>query len=200
MISNLRGTVIHREGRLVVMEVGGVGYEVWCTTGAAAELSIGVTAAIVVHTAVREDEIRLFGFRDRLEQQVFRLLLGVSGVGAKTASELVSGVGARELLRAIPMKDLATLTGVKGIGRKTAEKILVDLHDRLGALSNREDSSQPSDATFGVRGDSPHQLALQALEALGFSRREVEPVLKAIMAEGGNLETGDIVRQALGKL
>src|SRR5262245_52116349 len=101
MIGQLSGTVTQLFGQVVLLDVGGVGYEVHCSFACVQRLSVGATATIVVHTDVKEDSIRLYGFDDYLEKQVFLLLTKVTGVGAKSASEIVSHMDKLELLRAI---------------------------------------------------------------------------------------------------
>ena len=194
MIALLNGTVDAVSGQTVTLDVNGVGYEIHCSRGCAEKLVPGERARIVIHTDVREDSIRLYGFEDQLEKQVFGFLTLVKGVGAKTAADIVSRVDKRELMRLIAAGDLAGLQSVKGIGRKTAERILVELKDRVAEYAADQRGAE------SVRPGAAAELeAVAALQALGFPRREAE---RAVAAAGKELgpeaaDTGRMIKEAL---
>lgn len=196
MIAWLHGTVVEIAGGTVTLNVNGVGYELACSAGCIAGLAPGGVATVVVYTDVKQDSIRLFGFADTLEKQVFLLLTRVKGLGAKSASDIVSRVDKRELLRAIGAGDVAKLQQLRGVGKKTAERIVVELKDRVAEFAlGRDDAGAPRDE------DGPFPEALAALQALGFSAREAEHAVQAVRAElsagGSTPESGEIVRRAL---
>ena len=196
MIAQLSGQVIDISGRAAVIDVSGVGYEVHCTIEAIARLDLGASTTLVVYTEVREDDIKLFGFADKLEKQTFLLLMRVKGVGAKTALEIISNINKRELLKLIAAGDLASLQVVKGIGKKTAERIIVELKDKVGAYVVENQTQR-----MGVEQlrAEPLQDALDALTALGFSKHEAETALKKAQAlpSHAQLQASELVREAL---
>lgn len=196
MIALLSGTVREIDGRFVTLDVNGVGYEVRCSTGCLADLTEGQPARIVVYTDVREEAINLYGFRDRLEKQAFLLLLRVKGVGARSASDILSQIAALDLLRAIGAGDIHGLQRVKGVGRKTAERIVVELKDKVaefalekGALSERVEKT-PAAAS---------EDAVAALVALGFARKDAERAVQQVETNGlsGEADSGRIAKEAL---
>ena len=191
MISRLRGTLISVSGNAACIDVNGIGYEVHCSAALLAILAPAKVVTVVAHTDVREDAIKLYGFADELEKQVFLLLLKVSGVGAKTASDIVSAVDKTDLLRIIGCGDLTKLQKIKGIGKKTSERIIVELRDRVGEL-------------VGISGQSgmkievsrtPTLEAIEALVALGFARAAAEKAVGEVGAQ--HEDPGAIVREAL---
>ncbi len=196
MISMLRGTVHHVSGKALTLDVHGVGYEVLCSTACLEGCVMGSEVSVVVHTEVKEDLIRLHGFADHLEKQVFLLLMRVKGVGAKSSSDIISHVDKVELLRIIAAGDIEGLQRIKGIGKKTAERIVVELKDKVGEyvvegqLGGRTDERP-------VQANAFYD-AIEALMALGFSRRDAERSVKSV--EGrlqGSKDAGEIVREAL---
>ena len=196
MIAWLQGTVVEISGGSVILNVHGVGYELVCSSFCVARLTVGAEATIVVHTDVKEDSIRLYGFDDTLEKQVFRLLTRVKGVGAKSASDIVSRIDKRELLRAIGAGDVVKLQQMRGIGKKTAERIIVELKDKVG-----EFVLQREEQVAARGGEGAFEEALAALQALGFSAREAEQALGRVRAEvmgiSGTTESGEVIRHAL---
>ena len=194
MIARLKGVVEEISGSTITLDVHGVGYEIAASQGCLEGVSLGAEATIVIYTDVREDSIRLYGFHDHLERQVFLLLTRVSGVGAKTASDIISRIEKRELLRAIGEGDLTRLQQVKGIGRKTAERIIVELKDQVAefALAGRIERVAAPTGSGSTLDD-----AIAALQALGFPRREAEQAVRRVDGVTPNTDPGEIVRQAL---
>ncbi|CAA9533934.1 MAG: RuvA, partial [uncultured Thermoleophilia bacterium] len=134
MIAQVTGRVVGRGGDGVVLEVGGVGLEVVATRGAEAVARPGTTVTLQTHLHVREDALQLFGFADVGERRLFRLLLGVSGVGPRLALAVVSAYPPDQLARAIVASDVALLSSVSGVGKRTAERICLDLRERIAKL------------------------------------------------------------------
>ncbi len=191
MIANITGKILDITAQSIVVDVNGVGYEVFCTGRCRDSRLVDEQIALVVHTEVREDSIRLFGFDDKLEKQVFLLLLKVRGLGAKTALDVLTQIEKRDLLRIIGSGDLDQLQLVRGIGKKTAERIIVELKDKVG--------EHVRDAMSNNVASEPRNDALQALLSLGFSKRDAEFAIdKAVSQIARNFDdAGDIVKEAL---
>jgi holliday junction DNA helicase RuvA len=171
VIGSLKGVVESVEDSVVLINVGGVGYEVTCTEECRSQIAIGGTHQIVVYTEVREDALMLFGFSSSFEKRVFLLLNSVSGIGPRSASDIVSQLGAAKVVGLISEKDSLSFQSAKGVGKKTAERIVVDLCDKVSALQVPFlHKSTPESEEFGT--------ALDALQALGFSRREAQRALE----------------------
>jgi len=189
MIGKLSGMVDSIEGALVTIDVQGVGYEVLCSYQCIKRLSEKAKVSLVVFTEVREDQIRLFGFEDRLERRVFSFLTQVKGVGPRTALDIISQIDKLDLLRIIGTGDLTRLHKIKGIGKKTAERIILELKDKVAEYVQ---ASRPT-------GGQPVEEAVLALEALGFSRAQA---VKAVEHANGSksspaFEVGELVKLAL---
>jgi Holliday junction DNA helicase RuvA len=198
MIGFLKGTVHSVSGDTVILDVQGVGYEVWASLASRERAVIGESASFVIHTEVQETMIRLYGFLDHLEKQVFHLLTTVKGVGAKSASEIISKVDKVELLKLIAGGDPVALQRVKGIGKKTAERIVVELKDKVGDYVLAAPQSLSRQVEVRVSND-PMGEALAGLMALGFPKRSAEEALAQAKAQGlsAGVDAGEIVKQAL---
>lgn len=195
MIARLSGEIVELIGSNALVDVGGVGYEVLCTRGAREKMVLGERTTVPVYTDVKEDSIRLFGFADGLERQVFLLLLRVKGVGPKTALEIISAIDKVELLRSIGSQDVATIQKTRGIGKKTAELIVLELRDRVSEFVADVQAFGPQRSTHA---GGMVQDALDALVALGFARRDVERVVRTVSEQSPGLkESGELVREAL---
>ncbi len=194
MIGQIRGTVAAISTGTVLIDVGGVGYELHCSDACLANLEEGAQASLVVFTEVREDLIRLHGFVDNLEKQVFLMLTKVNGVGARTASDVLSQIDRRELLRAIGAGDVTRLQSLRGIGKKTAERLVVELRDSVGSLAGA--AGAPLASRVEREFSAPVDDAVQALVALGFSRRDAERAVSQVNLST-SLDSGAIVKEAL---
>ena len=132
MIASLRGNILEKHPNRIVVDVNGVGYEVFVPLSTFYGLGdAGSAITVRIHTHVREDALLLYGFATLLEQELFERLIGVSGIGPKVALAVLSGIEPLDLIRAIERGDLARLTAIPGVGRKTAERIVLELKDRL---------------------------------------------------------------------
>jgi len=198
VIAHLRGRLLDKQPHRIIVEAGGVGYDVAVPLSTFYELGeIGGEVTLRIHTHVREDALSLFGFITRVEQALFERLISVSGIGPKLALSVLSGIEPPDLIRAIGRSDLARLTAIPGVGKKTGERIILELKDRLpkdlpavpGAPAD-SDSGAPS-----VRDD-----LLSALINLGYHRplaeKAVESAVKAL-PDGGFERT---LKQALREL
>ena len=177
MIAFLRGRVLEKHPNRVVIDVGGVGYDVavplstFYTAG-----DPGVEIALRVHTHVREDQLALFGFATGLELAAFERLIAVSGIGPKLALSVLSGIEARDLIGAIQRGDVARLTRIPGVGKKTAERIVVELRDRLPKALEAADAVASVTPQDTLRDD-----LISALTNLGYHRQAVDRVLDKVM-------------------
>ncbi len=172
MIARVAGTVLARDGETVVVDVGGVGYELIATTSALAAAEPGTTVALPTHLHVREDAMQLFGFADAAERAIFRLLLGVNGVGPRLALAIVGAHDPERIESAVLLGDTALLSSVSGVGRKTAERICLDLKDKVAGVA------APVAAGGAATADDPHREARDALVALGYSVVDAEAALQ----------------------
>jgi len=167
VIARLRGKLAEKEPARVVIDVGGVGYEVFIpTTTFTAMPSAGAEVSLDIHTHVREDALSLYGFSSRQERRVFERLISISGIGPKLAVTILSGGSVEGLVGAIRRGDLARLTSIPGVGKKTAERIVVELKDKLQEFT--EEPAKPV-----VETD-----VLSALENLGYSRPMAEAAVR----------------------
>jgi len=195
VIAHLRGRILEKQPNRVVVDVSGVGYEVFVPLSTFYGLGeAGADIALRIHTHVREDALLLYGFATDLEQQLFERLIGISGIGPKVALAVLSGIEPPELLRAIEHSDLARLTAIPGVGKKTSERIVLELKDRLPRVTVSPASGSTTSAP-PLRDD-----VLSALINLGYHRplaeKAVEVAVKAT-PEGGFERT---LRQALREL
>jgi holliday junction DNA helicase RuvA len=172
MIARLSGTLLDKQPGAAIVDVGGVGYQLSIPLSTYDELGdAGSRVELHVHTHVREDAIALFGFHTLFEKEIFSRLIGVSGIGPRTALAVLSGMGAETLLESVRARDVTRLSAVPGIGRKTAERIVVDLADRIDAL--RPSLASGTKAGEGARGavDDVRQDLVSALVNLGYNAR-----------------------------
>ncbi len=193
MIAAISGRLVSKGvDRVIVQTTGGVGYEVVVPLGVMERLPVaGEPVTLTTELVVREDGWALYGFLEADEQQLFRRLLTVTGVGPRLAVAFLSTLGAERGARAIQKKDIGALSSVSGIGKKLAERLALELGDKLGELG----SGAPAPVT------GPAEAALHALERLGYGAAEAERALRqALAGDGGAADTEALVRRALGVL
>ena len=191
MIGRLRGVLVMKAPPALMVDVNGVGYELEAPMSTFYELpELGREVTLITHYAQKEDAVNLYGFQTESERRLFRTLLKVSGIGAKTALSILSGVSAHDFSRMVAQADLSSLTRIPGIGKKTAERIVVELRDKLGA------GLAPAIAGgMKVVADDPVAEASAALEQFGYKPIEVTRLLKEAAAPGDSAEA--IIRKAL---
>ena len=193
MIGRIRGQLLEISGNTVLLDVGGVGYEVEVTVGALSQLpqmhKQDHPVGLYTHFVVREDAQLLYGFASRDERDLFRALIRITGVGPKLALSLISSVSLVELAACVQSGDAAALTRVPGVGRKTAERLLVELKDKLPALSAQEIALARS-ADGQAAGE-----AEDALVALGYRPAEAARMIAGVKEASASTE--DMVRAAL---
>ena len=195
MIGLLRGRLLEKRPNQVILDVGGVGYLVavpLSTFAALADLHAEVT--LLIHTHVREDALALYGFLSAREKHFFELLLGASGVGPSLALKILSGINVEELVPAIRTGDLARLTKIPGVGRKTAERMVVELKDKLEAVTIETEKPVPS-SPAGVEAD-----VKSALLNLGYDERTADSALSEAKREAGTSNFEKLLRVTLAAL
>jgi Holliday junction DNA helicase RuvA len=197
MIAHLRGKLLVKHPNRVVVETGGVGYEVTISVPTFSELpASGAEVALNIHTHVREDVIALYGFFRPTEKELFEKLMTVSGIGAKLAITILSGMAADEMAAAIRGNDVARLTKIPGIGRKTAERMVLELRDKLPP-------SPTVSPTVVSTMTALEEDVLSALTNLGYQRASAEKALEAVVKNGKADKRGSfdaIFREALAVL
>jgi Holliday junction DNA helicase RuvA len=193
MIARLAGILLSKQPPLMVIDVGGVGYEVEAPLPVFYDLpEAGQPVVILTHLSVKEDSHTLYGFAGESERTLFRQLLKISGIGAKLALTILSGASGEELARYVAERDAAALTRLPGIGKKTAERIIIELRDKLDSL--------PAGAGFSVgAGQAPAGTALgeatNALIALGYKPQEAGRMARQVAQPEMSVE--EIIRHAL---
>ena len=193
MIGRISGNVVATEDDVLLIDVGGVGYEVTVTQSTLEKLSAEVSVELFTHQAVRDDDITLFGFPSRDERSVFRLLIKVSGIGPRAALAMLGFLPAEALVRCIADGETGLLTKVPGVGKRTAERVVVELKDRLDGLpiGARED---PGAAAKNHAVED----AVRALVGLGWRAAEVRDVVAAAHVDGESAE--ELIRASLRRL
>jgi len=193
MIAHLRGKLLAKHPNQVIVETGGVGYDVTISVPTFSDLpAVGSEVALHVHTHVREDLIALYGFLRPAEKQLFEKLITVSGIGPKLAITILSGMQADEMVAAIRGNDVGRLTRIPGIGRKTAERIVLELHDKLPPPGP---TAPTAPALNAVEED-----VLSALANLGYQRAAAEKALAAIARDGNAQSFDRMFRSVLSQL
>ena len=197
MIAYLRGKVLTTTTETAILDVNGVGYEVYCTGGAFRKLVIGQVGELHTYLQVKEDGITLFGFASPKEKELFLKITSVSGVGPKLGISILTSLSADELTQAIATADVKRLSKAKGLGKKTAEKLVLELHGKISAvevISASGDSLTPAEphATLSVEDEE----AISALTGLGFTKNESMQAVKRAK-ENGATTVEDIIRKAL---
>lgn len=192
MIGRIRGTLITKRPPWVLVEAGGVGYELEVPMSTLYDLpDTGREVVLLTHYAHKEDTVALYGFLRDDERNLFRDLQKVSGIGARIALAVLSGVSTGEFARLVQAGDVAALTRIPGIGKKTAERIVVELRDRVDGLSTPGGVSLPGAAApLDAAGE-----ATVALQQLGYKPAEVSRLVQKVAADGDSAEA--IIRKAL---
>jgi len=179
MIARLSGTLAGKTPTEILVEVGGVSFAVHIPLSTFERLGeVGGTVAVFTHLHVREDALQLYGFATEGERELFRMLIGVSGIGPKMAQGILSGIAAAELKNHILTGNAGALTAVPGVGRKTAERLVVELRDRIA----RTDGGAAT-APFAGEGAGVRNEALLALTSLGYNRAAAEKAIRGAIQE-----------------
>lgn len=191
MIGRIAGRLLLKQPPFLVVDVGGVGYEIEAPMSTFYKLpAVGEPVALHTHLTVREDAHLLFGFATATEKALFRELIRVSGVGPKLALAVLSGVGVEEFWVTVRASDVARLTKLPGVGRKTAERLVVEMRDRAGG-----GDAGPVALPGVAAAESPLQEARHALAALGYKPAEIQRFTEAVYKDG--MSTEQIIQEAL---
>jgi Holliday junction DNA helicase RuvA len=193
MITQLSGKLIEKNPTSVVIDCGGVGYEVNISLHTFEQLTKDEHIKLFTYLLVREDAQVLYGFAEKVEREVFKKLISVSGIGANTARLMFSSLSPAEIIEAICTSDVDTIKSIKGIGIKTAQRVIIDLKDKLGEVN-----ASSENLTFS--NNTNRNEALSALETLGYSRKQVEKIVARIVKIEPQASVEFILKQALKNL
>ena len=199
MIAYLKGRVLTITSETAIVEVGGVGYEIYCSGGAFRKITVGEIVELYTYLQVKEDGITLFGFGNPKEKELFLKVISVSGVGPKMGIAILTGLTADEFTQAIGAADVKRLSTVKGLGKKTAEKIVLELHGKISAAEVINASADPISAAIessAGRVSEQDEEAISALMGLGFTKSESVGAVKRAKEQGANT-IEEMIRKAL---
>jgi Holliday junction DNA helicase RuvA len=200
MIAYISGKLLEKQANTVIVDVGGVGYEISIPLSTFYEIGdVDSEISLRIYTHVREDALQLFGFKTERERQLYLKLISVQGIGAKSGITMLSGMSADEIIVAIRTDNLARLTSIPGVGRKTAERLVIELRDKLNDLSSAATQQQLATAASGanVPIDAVYDDALSALTNLGYQRNAAEKALKQAVQDGTEMSVQKLLRKSL---
>lgn len=194
MIGSLNGLIISKKPSEVLLEVNGIGYEVHVPLSTSFKLpSVDQTVQLLTHLIVREDQHTLYGFITEDERKLFRALIKISGVGAKLALTILSGINVEGFIRSVQMQDVDTLVHLPGIGKKTAERLLVEMKDKVGQMGDIAQNDAVESKDLRIIKE-----AHNALTSLGYKSVEARKILDGIDSNGLTVEA--LLKQALQSL
>ena len=193
MITHLKGKLIEKNPTHVIIECAGVGYFVNISLNTFSNIKEDENISLYTHLQIKEDSHTLFGFAEKSEREIFRLLLSVSGIGSSTARTMLSSLSPAQIRDAIANGDVATIQGIKGIGTKTAQRVILDLRDKILKVYDIDELSINSNNTN-------KEEALSALEVLGFVRRHAEKAVDKVLIQDSSLSVENIIKLALKNL
>ena len=193
MIAHIQGRLVEKTPTEVVIDCNGVGYHINISLHTFSLIPDSENLKLYTFLQVKEDSHSLFGFVEKQERELFKLLLSVSGVGASTARTMLSSLAPAQIIQAIAANDVATIQSMKGIGAKTAQRIILDLKEKVLKVYNLDEVSV-------VESNTNKDEALSALEVLGFARKAAEKVIDKIIRETPNASVEDLIKQALKNL
>ncbi len=193
MIAHLQGKLIEKTPTDVVIDCGGVGYHVNISLHTYSLLPNSEQIRLFIYLQVKEDAHTLFGFVEKSEREIFKMLLSVSGIGAGIARTMLSSLEPKQIIQALAVGDLATIQSIKGIGTKTAQRAILDLKDKVLKLYDLDELSM-------AHSNTNKDEALSALEVLGFNKKLAEKVLDKIVKEAPDASVESIIKQALKNL
>jgi Holliday junction DNA helicase RuvA len=202
LIAQLSGKLIEKQPNTIIIDVGGVGYDVTIPVSTFYELGEpGSDVSLKIHTHVREDVLQLFGFWTAREKDIFLKLTSVSGVGPKLAITMLSGMSAPELTTAISTNDLARLTSIPGVGKKTAERVVVELREKMAVISLEDrGAEQATSREAATHEGEVKEDTISALMALGYPKAIAERCVQFALREEGERTIEAVLRRALRRL
>lgn len=193
MITHIEGKLVEKNPTDIVIDCNGVGYFINVSLYTFSQLPNSENIKVYTHLQVREDAHTLFGFYEKAEREIFRLLVSVSGVGASTARTMLSSLTPDQVKDAIATEDAVVIQSVKGIGTKTAQRVILDLKDKVLKVEGLSGISSSSSNTNKNE-------ALSALETLGFARKQSEKICEKIIKQNPQATAEEIIKQALKNL
>lgn len=193
MIHHLKGRLVEKNPTYVIIECGGIGYFVNISLHTFSKIPDGESLQLFTHLQVKEDSHTLFGFAEKSEREIFRLLLSVSGIGSSTARTMLSSMSPGQIRDGIANGDVNAIQAIKGIGAKTAQRVILDLRDKVLKVYDTDELSTSSNNTNKDE-------ALSALEVLGFARRQAEKVVDKVISQDDSLSVENIIKLALKNL
>ncbi|WP_445714819.1 Holliday junction branch migration protein RuvA [Flavobacterium sp.] len=193
MIAHIQGRLVEKTPTEVVIDCNGVGYHINISLHTFSLIPDSENLKLYTFLQVKEDSHSLFGFVEKQERELFKLLLSVSGVGSSTARTMLSSLAPAQIIQAIAANDVATIQSMKGIGAKTAQRIILDLKEKVLKVYNLDEVSV-------VESNTNKDEALSALEVLGFARKTAEKVIEKIIRDTPNASVENLIKQALKNL
>jgi len=193
MIAHIQGKLVEKTPTEVVIDCGGVGYHINISLHTYALLPKTDFVKLYTHVQIKEDAHTLFGFVEKTEREIFKMMLTVSGIGASIARTMLSSLEPKQVIQAIASGDVASIQSIKGIGAKTAQRVIIELKDKVLKLYDLEEVSL-------VQNNTNKDEALSALEVLGFIRKNAEKVVEKIARENPDASVEFIIKQALKNL
>ena len=193
MITQIQGKLVEKYPTHVVVDCNGIGYEVHISLHTFGQLPSEEAIKLYTHLLIREDAHTLYGFASHSERALFRLLIGVSGIGASTARTMLSSLEPLQIQKAILTEDVPTIQSIKGIGLKTAQRVIIELLDKIKTLPEMEQIE-------AISGNTIKEEALSALEDLGYPRRSSEKVIDNLIQSQPDTSVEILIKAALNKL
>jgi len=193
MISFIKGRLVEKTPTEVIIEANGIGYQVNISLNTYAAVTDNEAIMLYTYLQVREDAHVLFGFADKMEREIFKLLISVSGIGANTARNILSYIQPKELMQSIAQEDTKSLQTIKGIGLKTAQRLIIELKEKVMKMHDLDEISL-------VNHNRNAEEALSALEVLGFVRKSAEKTVKRILEQDPDAGVEQIIKLALKNL
>ncbi len=192
MITFLKGKLIEKNPTDIVLDVNGVGYRINISLNTFSKIDDKESCFIYTYFHVKEDAQILYGFSNKEERSVFKLLISVSGIGPNTAQVIMSSMSPENLQRAVMTNDIESIKSVKGIGLKSAQRLILDLKDKISKISLQDSSSRINNT---IKDE-----ALSALKMLGFARKNIETVIDKILLDSEDITVEDLIKQVLNKM
>ena len=193
MITHIRGKLIEKNPTFAVIETNGVGYWLNISLNTYSQLPDNEFVILYTHLSIKEDAHTLYGFINKTEREIFRLLISVSGVGPSIARTMLSSMTTDEIQQAIASNNVSVIQSVKGIGVKTAQRVLVDLRDKIS-------KTYAIDEVYVSQSNTVKNEALSALEVLGFNKKQIEKVVDKILLEDKTVSVEILIKNALKNL
>lgn len=193
MITHIQGKLVEKTPTDVVIDTGGVGYHINISLHTYSLLPVSEHLKLFTHLLIREDAHTLYGFVEKSERELFKLLLSVSGIGASIARTMLSSLDPKQIIQAIAVADVVTIQSIKGIGAKTAQRVILDLKDKVLKIYDLDEISL-------TQNNTNRDEALSALEVLGFVRKASERVVDKVISQNPEATIETIIKQALKNL